>query len=135
LILSKEQRQAIRERVKLSSYWKRYYDNETVLQLLDDMERLQQELCEYKQVRLSYRDGYERLQQENQRLREALEKAEEFIDAVTSLCGQNLQVYGWHLNGAPEPFDNLIEDDGILLDEIQALKGENHDVLSNVTTA
>jgi hypothetical protein len=69
-------------------------------------------------------DEVERLEEENQRLREQLKKAEEFIDAVTSLCGQNLQVYGWHLNGAPEPFDNLIEDDGTLLDEIrQALKG------------
>lgn len=50
-----------------------------------------------------------------------LKKAEAFVDAITSFYGQNLQVYNWHLNGAPEPFDNFIDDneDGTLLKDLR----------------
>jgi hypothetical protein len=45
-------------------------------------------------------------------LMEALKKAHEYIGDINSFYGQGLQVYGWHLNGAPEPFDNFIDSNG-----------------------
>lgn len=52
----------------------------------------------------------ERLQKEKDELAEALRKAKEFYEGITSFYGQDLQVYNWHLNGEPEPFDNFIDD-------------------------
>lgn len=54
-------------------------------------------------------------------LLEACIKAHAALEAITEFCGQNLAVYGWHLNGDPEPFDNFIEEniDG---DELELLK-------------
>ena len=37
-------------------------------------------------------------------------------EAMTEMVfwhGKNLQVYGWHENGAPEPLDNIICDSGL----------------------
>lgn len=48
--------------------------------------------------------------QENARLREALTKAQDELNSLWSYEGKNLQVYGWHLNGEPEPFDNFLTD-------------------------
>jgi hypothetical protein len=45
-------------------------------------------------------------------LMEALKKAYEYIGDINSFYGQGLQVYGWHLNGAPEPLDNFIDSNG-----------------------
>jgi hypothetical protein len=41
---------------------------------------------------------------------EACKKAYASLEAITEFCGQNLQVYGWHLNGNPESFDNFIQE-------------------------
>lgn len=63
-------------------------------------------------------------------LLEACKKAYAALDAITEFCGQNLQVYGWHLNGDPEAFDNLIEEnmDGnemeLLFKAISKARGE-----------
>ena len=38
--------------------------------------------------------------------REQVEKFKEYFD---ELYGKGLEVYGWHLNGDPEPFDNFYE--------------------------
>jgi hypothetical protein len=63
-------------------------------------------------------------------LLEACQKAYEVLEAISSNCGNNLQVYGWHLNGDPEPFDNFIDDnmDGneldLLFKVISKAKGE-----------
>lgn len=43
---------------------------------------------------------------------ETLGEAYEYINAINSFYGQNLQVYNWHLNGEPVPFDNFIDDNG-----------------------
>ncbi len=43
---------------------------------------------------------------------EALKKAHEYIGDINSFYGQGLQVHGWHFNGAPEPLDNFIDDNG-----------------------
>lgn len=40
----------------------------------------------------------------------ACQKAYATLDAIMGFYGQNLQVYGWHLNGDPEPFDNFIDE-------------------------
>lgn len=48
----------------------------------------------------------------NRELVEALKRAHEYIGGINSFYGQGLQVYGWHLNGAPEPFDNFIDSNG-----------------------
>lgn len=45
-----------------------------------------------------------------ERLAEALEKAQDELNDLKSFYGKNLQVYGWHLNGKPEAFDNFITD-------------------------
>ncbi|MFS0822142.1 hypothetical protein [Bacillus sp. 1P02SD] len=63
-------------------------------------------------------------------LLEACQKAYEALEAITEFCGQNLQVYGWHLNGDPESFDSFIEEnmDGneleLLFKAISKAKGE-----------
>ena len=48
----------------------------------------------------------------NRDLVEALKRAHEYIGGINSFYGQGLQVYGWHLNGAPEPLDNFIDSNG-----------------------
>ena len=63
-------------------------------------------------------------------LLEACQKAYATLEAITSFCGQNLQVIGWHLNGEAESFDNFIEEnvDGneleLLYKAISKAKGE-----------
>jgi hypothetical protein len=63
-------------------------------------------------------------------LLEACQKAYETLEAISSHCENNLQVYGWHLNGDPEPFDSFIDDnmDGneldLLFKAISKSKGE-----------
>ncbi|MGD7021753.1 hypothetical protein ACQCVK_04120 [Rossellomorea vietnamensis] len=63
-------------------------------------------------------------------LLEACQKAYEVLEAISSHCGNNLQVYGWHLNGDPETFDSFIDDnmDGneldLLFKTISKAKGE-----------
>ena len=39
--------------------------------------------------------------------RERVEKFKEYFD---DLYGKGLEVYGWHLNGEPKPFDDFYED-------------------------
>lgn len=64
-------------------------------------------------------------------LLKACQKAYEALEAIAGFCGQNLQVYGWHLNGEPETFDNFIEQnmDGneleVLYKAILKAKGEH----------
>lgn len=43
-------------------------------------------------------------------LLEALEKAAAYIEGLESFTGKNLEVAGWHLNGATEPLDKFFED-------------------------
>ena len=38
---------------------------------------------------------------------DAIKKCVSFIEYWTNLYGEGLQVYGWHLNGDPEEFDNF----------------------------
>ena len=38
------------------------------------------------------------------------EQAEKFKEYFGDLYGQGLEVYGWHLNGEPKPFDDFYED-------------------------
>lgn len=38
---------------------------------------------------------------------DAIKKCALFIKYWSDLYGQGLQVYGWHLNGDPEDFDNI----------------------------
>jgi hypothetical protein len=45
-------------------------------------------------------------------LREALKRAEHFIDAMLGFTEQNLVVFNWHLNGEGEPLDTFINDNG-----------------------
>lgn len=45
---------------------------------------------------------------------------------LLSFYGQNLQVYNWHLNGAPEPLDNFLVDSGGFeaLEKLKELEGQ-----------
>ena len=38
---------------------------------------------------------------------DAIKKCFSFINYWSDLYGEGLQVYGWHLNGDPEDFDNF----------------------------
>lgn len=40
---------------------------------------------------------------------DAIKKCVSFIKYWSDLYGQGLQVYGWHLNGKPEDFDNFYD--------------------------
>jgi hypothetical protein len=40
----------------------------------------------------------------------AAQKGFSLLNALLDFYGQNLQVHGWHANGAPEPFDNFIDE-------------------------
>lgn len=53
------------------------------------------------------------LQTENEQLKAMLDETETFIQAISSYRGQNLEVANWHMNGDLEPFDNLLDDNGI----------------------
>ncbi|MHC5542001.1 hypothetical protein ACYOEI_27590 [Singulisphaera rosea] len=48
-------------------------------------------------------------------------KVEKLLDVLMSFHGTNLQVYGWHLNGEPEPWDSFIDDnsDGTELESLR----------------
>jgi hypothetical protein len=54
--------------------------------------------------------------------RKALEGAKKFVEAIMSFHGSGLQVYGWHLNGDPEPLDNFIEENLGAETEFEILK-------------
>lgn len=43
-------------------------------------------------------------------LLEACEKALKTLKEIKSFCGEGLEVYGWHQNGDPEPFEHFIEE-------------------------
>ena len=38
---------------------------------------------------------------------DAIKKCASFIKYWSNLYGEGLQIYGWHLNGDPEDFDNF----------------------------
>jgi len=77
--------------------------------LKTDLEAIRYELYEIAEHAIERALKAEAL---NRELVEALKRAHEYIGGINSFYGLGLQVYGWHLNGAPEPFDNFIDSNG-----------------------
>ena len=55
------------------------------------------------------KDIINRLQAENERLKEQRERLIRFKKYFENLYGQSLEVANWHLNGVLEPLDNFID--------------------------
>ncbi|GBG09494.1 putative transcriptional regulator [Paenibacillus agaridevorans] len=69
----------------------------------------------------------EKAQEENERLRNALTKAEVAISAMASFNGLELMVHNWHLNGDGEPLDNFLAENGMdneLLETVRSALGK-----------
>lgn len=66
-------------------------------------------------------------QEENERLRSALTKAEVAISAIASFYDLELMVHNWHQNGDGEPLDNFLAENGMdneLLETVRSALGK-----------
>lgn len=71
-------------------------------------ERLQNYLCDVVPADLIAK--VRATESERDKYRAALELAKAELGALWSFCGQNLEVFNWHQNGAGEPLDNFFDD-------------------------